>query len=45
MLSAASSSATTPIWYMQDYYDEGAERISNVIDEGLKVLHFIFLED
>jgi hypothetical protein len=42
MPSTANPSA---IWYTQNYYDEDAERISNVIDEGLKVLHFIFLEN
>lgn len=36
MPSAISSNAPTAIWHAQNYYDENAERISNIIDEGLK---------
>jgi len=40
MPSAVSSTAAATVWHT--HYDPDAERISNIIDEGLKVLCLIF---
>jgi hypothetical protein len=46
MPAAISSTVEPPeIWHTQNYYDEDAERISNIIDEGLKVSCFVFLSN
>lgn len=43
MTSAESSNTAPAPWHTQNYYDEDAQRISNIIDEGLKVFRFLLL--